>query len=117
MRFNTCRPALCMALLILSFQASLAAETPTAAPAPKTSVKLECADAKGATKKECEKVAGKIDAQAANPAAQSTADEAQIGADYVHHSGPAMRTPAEVAQEKAQLKSERKNRDAKPAPK
>jgi hypothetical protein len=107
-----------MGLLALYCQASLADDkTATAPPAPKASVKRDCADAKGATKKECEKVAAKIDAQAANPAAQPAAEEAQSSADYVHHSSPAMRTPAEVAQDKAKAKSERKIDSSKPAPK
>ncbi|HEY5809011.1 MAG TPA: hypothetical protein VIT67_13630 [Povalibacter sp.] len=80
-------------------------------------MKRDCADAKGATKKECEKVAAKIDAQAATPAAPPATEEAQSSADYVHHSSPAMRTPAEVAQDKAKAKSERKTQSAKPDPK
>jgi hypothetical protein len=123
MRFGTFRHALCIGLLAMYGQTSLAAEqTSTPPPAPKASVKRDCADAKGATKKECEKVAAKIDAQATNPAAQPATDDAQSSADYVHHSSPAMRTPAEVAQDKARAKSERKTQDSKspspqPAPK
>jgi cell division septum initiation protein DivIVA len=118
MRFGTFRHAFCMGLLALYCQASLADDkTSTAPPAPKASVKRDCADAKGATKKECEKVAAKIEAQAADPAAHPATDEAQSSADYVHHSSPAMRTPAEIAQDKAKAKSERKIDSAKPAPK
>jgi cell division septum initiation protein DivIVA len=80
-------------------------------------VKRDCADAKGATKKECEKVADKIDAQAADPTAKPATDDAQSSADYVHHSSPAMRTPAEVAQDKAKAKSDRKTDSTQPAPK
>jgi cell division septum initiation protein DivIVA len=118
MRFDTFRHTLCMGLLAMYCQASLAAEqTSPPPPAPKASVKRDCADAKGATKKECEKVAAKIEAQAADPAAQPATDEAQSSADYVHHSSPAMRTPAEVAQDKAKAKSDRKTDSTKPAPK
>jgi hypothetical protein len=117
MRFITFRHALCIGLLTQFCQPSLAADdTATPPPAPKASVKRDCADAKGATKKECEKVAEKIEAQAANPAAHP-ADEAQSSADYVHHSSPAMRTPAEVAQDKAKANSERKKQGTQPAPK
>ena len=117
MRFSIFSHALCMGLLALYCQASLADDkTATAPPAPKASVKRDCADAKGATKKECEKVAAKIDEQAVRPGSRP-ADETQSGADYVHHSSPAMRTPAEVAQDKAKAKSERKNQSAKPEPK
>jgi len=117
MRLVTFRHALCVGLLALYGQTSLAEEkTSTPPPAPEASVKRDCADAKGATKKECEKVAAKIDAQAADPAAKPT-EEAQSSADYVHHSSPAMRTPAEIEQDKAKAKSERKNDSAKPAPK
>jgi len=116
MRLVTFHHALCMGLLALYCQASLAEEkTSTSPAAPKASVKRDCAGAKGATKKECEKVAAKIDAQAADPAAQPT-EEAQSSADYVHHSSPAMRTPAEVEQDKAKAKSERKNNSTRPAP-
>jgi hypothetical protein len=112
MRFGTLHRALCIGLLALYGQASLASEQ-TPPPAPQPSVKRDCADAKGATKKECEKVAEKIEAQTANPQPQPD-DEAHSSADYVHHSSPAMRTPAEVAQDKAKAKAERKNQDAKP---
>ncbi len=118
MRFGTLRPALCTGLLALICQASLAdGETSTPPPAPKASVKRDCADAKGATKKECEKVAAKIDAQAADPAKQPASEEAQSSADYVHHSSPVMRTPAEVAKDKAKAKSERKSQGDNPTPK
>jgi hypothetical protein len=86
-------------------------------PAPKASVKRDCADAKGATKKECEKVAAKMDARATDAAAPAPTEEAQSSADYVHHSSPAMRTPAEVAKDKAKAKSERESHSAKPDPK
>lgn len=111
MRFST---ALCIGLLASYCQASLAAETATPPPAPKPSVKRDCADAKGATKKECEKVAAKIEAQAADPAAHPPTDETQSSADYVHHSSPAMRTPAEVAKDKEKATSERKTESTKP---
>ena len=118
MRFGISRHVFCMGLLALYCQASVAAEqTTTPPPAPQASVKRDCADAKGATKKECEKVAEKIEAQAANPGAQPPADQAQSSSDYVHHSSPAMRTPAEVAKDKAKAKSDRKNDSAEPAPK
>ncbi|WP_129643197.1 hypothetical protein [Peristeroidobacter agariperforans] len=78
-------------------------------------MKRACVNAEPATKKECEKVAAKIDAQATDPAA--SADEAQTSADYVHHSSPAVRTPAEVAKDKAEAKSERKSDGNKPDPK
>ena len=118
MRFGTFRHALCMGLLALYCQASLADDkTSTPPPVPKASVKRDCADAKGATKKECEKVAAKIDAQTADPEAHPATDEAQSSADYVHHSSPAMRTPAEIAQDKAKAKSDRKIDSTKPAPK
>ena len=118
MRFSTFRQGLCIGLLALYGQASLADDaTSSPPPAPKASVKRDCADAKGATKKECEKVAAKIDAQSATPAAPPATEEAQSSADYVHHSSPAMRTPAEVAQDKAKAKSERKTQSAKPDPK
>lgn len=115
MKFVTLRHALCMGLLAMYCQALLADdEAPTPPPAPKASVKRDCADAKGATKKECEKVAAKIDAQAANPGAQSASDQPQTSADYVHHSSPAMRTPAEVANDKAKAKSDRSSESTKP---
>jgi cell division septum initiation protein DivIVA len=116
MRFNTIRDALCLSMLALYCQGSLAEEATAPPPAPKASVKRDCADAKGATKKECEKVAAKIDAQATDAAAPPPTEEAQSSADYVHHSSPAMRTPAEVAQDKAKAKSERKSQSAKPDP-
>jgi cell division septum initiation protein DivIVA len=117
MRFSNIRDGLCVGLLALYCQASLAQESPaTPPPAPKASVKRDCADAKGPTKKECEKVAAKIDAQTANPGVQPATEEAQSSADYVHHSSPAMRTPAEVAQDKAKAKSERKKPNTKPEP-
>jgi hypothetical protein len=115
MRFGTFRHALCMGLLATCCQASLAAdESSTPPPAPKASVKRDCADTKGATKKECEKVAAKIEAQAADPAAHPATDEGQSSADYVHHSSPAMRTPAEVAKDKAEAKSDKKPPSTKP---
>ncbi|WP_153067372.1 hypothetical protein [Steroidobacter cummioxidans] len=118
MRFGTFCPTLCMGLLALYCQASLADDKTATPPAtPKASVKRDCADATGATKKECEKVAAKIDAQTANPEAQPATKDAQSSADYVHHSSPAMRTPAEVTQDKAKAKSERKHQSAKPEPK
>ena len=108
MRFGTFRHVLLMGLLATCCQAAMADDkTPTATPVPKpVSVKSDCADAKSATKKECEKVAAKIDAQAADPQAHPTNDQAQSSADYVHHSSPAMRTPKEVAQDKAKAKSD-----------
>jgi hypothetical protein len=105
-----------MGLLALYCQAPLADDQASPPPAPESSVKRACADAKGATKKECEKVAAKMDAQAANPAAQPTADEPQSSADYVHHSSPAVRTPAEVAKDKAEAKSTRKKQSTEPTP-
>lgn len=118
MRFGIFHHALCTGLLALYCQASLADNaTSTPPPAPKASVKRDCSDAKGATKKECEKVAAKIDAQAADPAAHPAPDEAQSSADYVHHSSPAMRTPAEVAKDKAEAKSDRKRQGTQPTPK
>jgi cell division septum initiation protein DivIVA len=119
MRFGTFRHVLVMALLATYCEASLADDKTTTPPVPKpVSVKRDCADAKGATKKECEKVAAKIDAQAANPGAHSTTEDASSSADYVHHSSPAVRTPAEIAQDKAKAKSaERKAESSKPAPK
>jgi hypothetical protein len=118
MRFGTFRHGLCAGLLALYGQASLTAEPiTTPPPAPKASVKRDCADAKGPTKKECEKVAAKIDSQSSNPGTQPAVEEAQSSADYVHHSSPAMRTPAEVAQDKAKAKSERKKQNTKPEPK
>lgn len=117
MGFGTFRHALCMGLLALYCQASLADDkTATPPPVPKASVKRDCSDAKGATKKECEKVATKIDAQTADPAAHPATDEAQSSADYVQHSSPAMRTPAEIAKDKAKAKSERKSNGTKPTP-
>jgi cell division septum initiation protein DivIVA len=126
MRFGTFRHALFIGVLAMYCQVSLADDkTPTPPPVQKqVSVKRDCADAKGATKKECDKVAAKMDAQAADPQAQPATEEAESGADYVHHSSPAMRTPAEVAQDKAEAKSdkakaksERKTDSSKPAPK
>ena len=118
MQFGTFRHALCLGLLAMYCQASLADDKPaTPPPAPKASVKRDCADAKGATKKECEKVAAKIDAQAAHPEAQPATEEAQSSADYVHHSSPAMRTPTEVAKDKAEAKSDRKTQAPQPPPK
>jgi hypothetical protein len=111
MRF-TWRHAFCMGLLAIYGQACLADEpASTAPPAPKASVKRDCADAKGATKKECEKVATKIDAQSANPGTHQTTEEAQSDAEYVHHSSPAVRTPAEVKKDKAEAKADRKRHD------
>jgi hypothetical protein len=119
MRFGTFRHALCMGLLAMYCQASLADDKtppPPAVPKP-VSAKRACSDEKGATKKECEKVAAQIDAQTANPEAHPATDEARSSADYVHHSSPAMRTPAEIAQDKAKAKSDRKIDSSKPAPK
>ena len=116
MRFGTFRPALCMGLLALFCQASLADGARSAASEPESTVKNACKTAKGATKKECEKVAAKMDAQANDPAAQP-ADEAHADADYVHHSSPAVRSPEEVQQDKATAKQERKNQGTKPEPK
>lgn len=113
MRFGTFRYALITGLLAMYGQASLAADPP---PAPEASVKRDCADAKGATKKECEKVAAKIEAQAANPGAQP-ADQPHTTSDYVHHSSPAVRTPAEVKKDKDKAKKERNSDNAQPAPK
>jgi hypothetical protein len=116
MSIGTYRQWLCVGLLASCCQA-FAADPP--APASQPSVKRDCADAKGATKKECEKVAAKMDAQAANPAPTTPADETQSSADYVHHSSPVMRTPAEVAQDKkakAQVKRENAEPKATPTP-
>ena len=115
MQSGTFRPVLCMGLLALYCQASLA-DDKTSTP-PESTVKRACASADPATKKECEKVAAKIEAQSTSSAAQPAADEAQSGADYVHHSSPAMRTPAEVAKDEAEAKSERKADSPKPTPK
>lgn len=114
MQFGTFRPALCLALLALYCQA-LPAEDKTSSQEP--SVKRACESSEGATKKECEKVAAKMDAQASNPAAQPADDEVHSDADYVHHSSPAVRSPEEVKRDKAQAKSERKKQSTEPAPK
>lgn len=114
MRFATCRHGLCVVLLAAFAQASGAEPPATPPPAPKASVKRDCADAKGATKKECEKVAAKIDAQAADPAASAPTQDAQSSADYVHHSSPVMRTPAEVAQDKKAKKEDRRDNPKTP---
>ena len=114
MQSRTFRYVLCTGLLALCCQASLADDkTPT----PNSTVKRACADPNPATKKECEKVAAKIEAQSTSSTAQPAAEEAQSGADYVQHSSPAVRTPAEVAKDKEQAKSERKADSKKPEPK
>jgi hypothetical protein len=117
MQFGTFRHAFCLGLLAAYCQASLADDKPATPPAPKPSVKRDCADAKGATKKECEKVAAKMDAQATHPETAPATQEAQSSADYVHHSSPAMRTPTEVAKDKAEAKSDRKTQGTQAPPK
>jgi hypothetical protein len=114
MRVGTGQHWFCVGLLAAICQVSTAEES-SAPPAPTVSVKRDCADAKGATKKECEKVAAKIDAQAADPAAAAN-EEPHATADYVHHSSPAVRTPAEVAQDK-KAKREDKRESTPPKPK
>jgi hypothetical protein len=124
MQFKPVRHALLMGMLAMYGQASMAddkapADTKaTAATVPsEVSAKRACVDEKGATKKECEKVATKIDEQNANPEAHPVTEEAHSDADYVHHSSPAVRTPAEIAKDKATAKSDRKTDSSKPAPK
>jgi hypothetical protein len=80
------------------------------------SAQRACDTSQGATKEECKKVAAKIDARTANPAAHPDTSNPSASSQDIHHSSPAVRTPEEKQQDAAAARKAEKRKQDKSTP-